>query len=104
MKRGRPDNHLDWRDPDMPCVRVTKDRTGKLAVELIPPKEVRAEARKDFKNADLPRYRGDPSYWWSTEASFRKLEDRAGKLGECYETCTTPRICLYAGCKNGKES
>ena len=102
----RPDNRLDWRDPNMPCLRVAEDvYTGELTTEVVPPREVRAEARRDFKNADLPRYGSDPSYYWSAEARYKKQEARASKLENaapgCFETCTTPNVCLYAGCKRG---
>ncbi len=108
VKRVRPDTRLDWRDPNMPCIRVTENVwSGELTSELVPPPEVQAEARKDLKHAQLPIYKMDPSYWWVKQAQFEKLERQAKKvqLGgfpmDCLDTCMTPMLCIYAGCKNG---
>lgn len=107
MRRPSPrDSRLDWRDPDMPCIRVAEDiETGKLSTELVPPEDVRIEARNDLKKPEFPRYGSDPSYWWSEEARYNKQEARLAKLPnfpiDCLDDCTTPDVCLIAGCKKG---
>jgi hypothetical protein len=103
-----PDDRLDWRDPDMPCIRVADNVfTGEITVELVPPEDVTAEARDDLKRAktSLPSYHLDPSYSWAQQASFNKLEAKALKLGDealldcLVDFCTSPGVCIYTGCK-----
>lgn len=102
------DDRLDWRDPGMPCIRLAEDVwSGAITSELVPPEDITAEARDDLKRAktSLPSFRLDPSYSWSQQASFAKLEAKAAKLGDealldcLVDTCDSPGVCIYTGCK-----
>lgn len=70
MRRSRPDNRLDWRDPAMPALRAYEimDSTGrvvKAGTEEIAPEVVQQVAQDDVESADFPRWWEDPSYFWS---------------------------------------
>lgn len=66
MKRRRklpPDTRLDWRDHDMPVLRLNEQR------QMIP---VAPDWINNYYLAKIaspyytaPHYKNDPSYWWS---------------------------------------
>jgi hypothetical protein len=77
---GHPvDDRLDWRDPEMPCIRdyVVEDDFGfvtERGVELVKPKEVSKVARVDLRETSNPTYHVDKSYDWGLEARRRKAK------------------------------
>jgi hypothetical protein len=84
MRTRPPDKRLDWRDPDMPCIRVTEDVwSGELAVELVPPEVVQAVAIEDMGMSGFPV---------DTHALYAQSVP-------CLDDCKTPNTCRYAGCR-----
>jgi hypothetical protein len=94
----RLDRRLDWRDPAMPCIRVTEDVwSGEIASELVPPEVVQAVA---IEGMGVSRASLDPSYHWGLETAFRRQErlEASGFPVDCLDDCKTPLTCKYAGC------
>lgn len=66
MKRKRlpPDNRLNWRDPDMPVLRLGfKDK--ELTMFQVPSVDIHIYYYNKMINHPAPSYVYDPSYWWS---------------------------------------
>lgn len=74
MKRTPPDKRLDWRDPDMPCIRFGIYPNGKLIELRVKPERVQEHHADSFDNSylnpDEPHFEIDPSYWWNKK--YRK--------------------------------
>jgi hypothetical protein len=69
-------SRLDWRDPDMPVLRVYVDYDelgGVIArgVELVQPETVSEVAREDLVDSVEPNWHADPSYHWARRSGRR---------------------------------
>lgn len=81
LTANRVDDRLDWRDPNMPCVRdyVVENDFGQIVergTELVGPKRVSNVAKKDLHNPakEFPTYHVDPSYNWGKKAKRCKAQ------------------------------
>lgn len=63
-----PDNRLDWRDPNMPCLR-TGMVDNVVGLHSIDPDSIKNYYARKMTQYDFdvgpPSYKDDPSYWWN---------------------------------------
>ena len=72
--RSRPDRRLDWRDPEMPCLREYKVEDAdcniiERGMDEVRPQEVSQVATQDLGETGEPSWRNDPSYFWGRSRS-----------------------------------
>lgn len=63
-RRGPPDKRLDWRDPNMPCIRSGIIDGVKQTAE-IKPEHIQQYYAAKVQQFGYPEYKDDPSYWWA---------------------------------------
>lgn len=61
-RRKEPDTRLDWRDPDMPVLRVFERPWGEVALDPEPPEKEQAFRREMMMFSQAPNWRNDPTY------------------------------------------
>lgn len=79
MRRRRrhqePDTRLNWRDPNMPVLRVV-ECGFRTTVEEFPPDEEKQHAeymlQVQMENTKTPRWIDDPSYNWRQPGTRRR--------------------------------
>jgi hypothetical protein len=68
-KRLPPDNRLDWRDPNMPCLRIAKpenDPNAPWGVYPFPPDTIHEYHKRAMVSPRIePTWKYDPSYFWN---------------------------------------
>jgi len=69
-KKLPPDQRLDWRDQDMPCLRYgRRNEYEKFHMMVVPPDHIKEYYRRKIYESDgpfgPPDYKSDPSYWWN---------------------------------------
>ena len=62
MKRSKPDVRLNWRDPNMPVLRLGYPH-NKLIVMEVKPEKVKAYYEQKMLNHPAPHYKNDPTYF-----------------------------------------
>lgn len=68
-KRIKKDDRLDWRDKDMPVLRMAMIRgEDSYRMHSIKPEYVHNWSANQVVNAREPHYKDDPSYWWSRKS------------------------------------
>lgn len=72
MRRHKlpPDKRLDWRDPDMPVLRIAKPETPNAEWGVYPfPSDMIHRYHQNAMNSPRqePMWKDDPSYWWARD-------------------------------------
>jgi len=64
-----PDTRLDWRDPDMPVLRIAKSG----GMMLVAPEWINNYHATKIASPyyTAPHYKDDPSYWWSRKNNLK---------------------------------
>ena len=63
----------------MPCIRDYRETdswgfmVGPVKVDVVDPREVVREARRDLKTAEMPKWNEDPSYFWGRNRRRKAL-------------------------------
>jgi hypothetical protein len=85
----------------MPCLVILQDdATGEVTREYVDHRDVRAKSKEDLKDFAHYRFRWDSSYWWAKEAKTHKRQRLLSRTdSKLCAGCKSPRVCLYAGCK-----
>lgn len=63
MRRKPPDTRLNWRDPDMPLLKLGY-RNDLLVLFEVPPYKVQQHYEMKMRNHPAPTWKDDPSYNW----------------------------------------
>lgn len=61
-RNNEPDKRLDWRDQNMPTLRVFERPSGEIALDPEPPEKEQAFRREMMLISTAPTWRNDPTY------------------------------------------